>query len=239
MVLQGIRPMSRQDFPQSLSSSPFAFQNSAVQTSGRRALSLQVLLAYGLIMAAVWTPESPMKLLWMSSAAACIVLFSLLGAYSTEEMGLKVPAATATLRVLAYGILMACAIPLISMLVGEHIAPLRHLPWHSAWQYSIWAMLQQFILQSFLYVRLESLFGSRISVALTAVLFAAVHIPSPVLTICTLIGGLFFCEMFRRYRSIVAVGIVHAMLGLTVAVSFSDTVLHHMRVGIGYLTTHS
>lgn len=231
--------MPREVFPQISSSQASSFQNSAIQTCVRPALWLQITLAYGLIMAAVWTPEGPLKLLWMSLAAVFIVLFSVIGGYSLGEMGLRVPRPTAAWRVLGYGILMASTIPLLSIALGEHVAPLRHLPWHSAWQYSVWAMLQEFILQSFLYVRLESLFNSRVAVAITALLFAAVHIPSPVLTICTLIGGLFFCEMFRRYRSIIPLGIAHAILGLTVAVSFSDTVLHHMRVGIGYLATHS
>jgi hypothetical protein len=41
--------------------------------------------------------------------------------------------------------------------------------------------------------------------------------------------------MFRRYRSIYPLGIVHAMLGLTIAMIMPDSLLHHMRVGIGYL----
>jgi membrane protease YdiL (CAAX protease family) len=72
-----------------------------------------------------------------------------------------------------------------------------------------------------------------------AALFSVAHIPSPVLTVCTLVGGLFFCEMFRRQRSIFPLGIAHAILGLTVAASFSNGILHHMRVGIGYLMFHS
>jgi hypothetical protein len=44
--------------------------------------------------------------------------------------------------------------------------------------------------------------------------------------------------MFRRYRSIVPLGLAHAALGLTMAASFSDSLLHHMRVGIGYLVLH-
>jgi membrane protease YdiL (CAAX protease family) len=35
-----------------------------------------------------------------------------------------------------------------------------------------------------------------------ALLFAATHVPSPLLTGLSLIGGLLFCEMFRRYRNI-------------------------------------
>ncbi len=85
---------------------------------------------------------------------------------------------------------------------------------------------------------LESVLGSGRAVLATAFLFSAAHIPSPVLTIATLLGALFFCEMFRRYRSIYPLGIVHAMLGLAMAASFPDTLLLHMRVGLGYLHFH-
>jgi Type II CAAX prenyl endopeptidase Rce1-like len=54
-------------------------------------------------------------------------------------------------------------------------------------------------------------------------LFAAAHLPSPVLTTATLIGALLFCEMYRRYRSISPLGIVHAMLGLTIAIITPDS----------------
>jgi membrane protease YdiL (CAAX protease family) len=112
------------------------------------------------------------------------------------------------------------------------------VPWRRAWQYAIWALEQEFILQSFFYVRLESFLGSRRAVWGAALLFCAAHLPSPVLTLLSLIGGLLFCEMFRRYRNIFPLGLVHAVLGLTIAASFPDSLLHHMRVGLGYLSHH-
>jgi hypothetical protein len=41
--------------------------------------------------------------------------------------------------------------------------------------------------------------------------------------------------MFRRYRILDPLAIVHAVLGLTLAFVVPDSLLHHMRVGIGYL----
>jgi len=76
------------------------------------------------------------------------------------------------------------------------------------------------------------------AVWVAAVLFASAHIPNPVLTVATLLGALFFCEMFLRYRSIYPLGIVHAMLELSLAASFPDALLRHMRVGLGYLQFH-
>ena len=84
-------------------------------------------------------------------------------------------------------------------------------------------------------MRLESALGSRRAVWAAALLFSAAHLPSPVLTLLSFIGGLVFCELFRRYRNILPLGLVHAMLGLTIAATFPDSLLHHMRVGLGYL----
>jgi hypothetical protein len=41
--------------------------------------------------------------------------------------------------------------------------------------------------------------------------------------------------MFRRYRSIYPLAIVHALMGVTIAFITPDSLLHHMRVGAGYL----
>jgi membrane protease YdiL (CAAX protease family) len=105
----------------------------------------------------------------------------------------------------------------------------------STWGYLLWALMQEFILQSFFFTRCEELYGSSAAVWMAATLFSAVHLPSPVLTAATLIGALFFCEMFRRYRSLYPIAIVHAILGITIALTVPDSLLHHMRVGIGYL----
>ena len=118
----------------------------------------------------------------------------------------------------------------------KNLGPAHPVPWNKAWQYAVWALLQEFILQSFFYVRLESLLGGRRAVWAAALLFAATHVPSPLLTLLSFGGGLLFCEMFRRYRNILPLGLIHAALGLTIAACFPDSLLHHMRVGVGYLS---
>jgi len=103
------------------------------------------------------------------------------------------------------------------------------------WGYVVWSFIQEFILQSFFFSRFEELYGGPAAVWIAATLFAAAHLPNPILTTATLIGALFFCEAFRRYRNVYPLAIVHAMLGLTIALTVPESLLHHMRVGIGYL----
>lgn len=219
------------------SSSPIRIEGFNQIEVRRGRLWLEIAIGYGLILAAIWTPDGLLKIAWMLSAAVSISAFSVFGSYSEREMGLGFPPARGSLLIVSLGILLAGSVPVIALFFGANMAP-APVPWHSAWQYVIWAVLQEFILQSFLYVRIATLLGNRKAVGAAALLFALAHAPSPVLTLCTFVGGVFFCEMFRRYRNIYPIGIVHAGLGLTVAASFSNGILHHMRVGIGYLTFH-
>ncbi len=201
------------------------------------AVWLQLAVTYTLIEAALWTQQGLLDFLWIALAAVCILSLALGSRFSAREMGITVPPVVGIGWTIAGGVLLALAIPLISSWWGAD-APSRALPLHSAWQYAIWALAQQFIVQSFFYVRMEAILGGRWAVLAAAVLFGVAHIPNPVLTLASFVGGLFFCEMFRRYRSIFPLGVVHATLGLTIAASFSDGLLHHMKVGSGYGMFH-
>jgi membrane protease YdiL (CAAX protease family) len=205
------------------------------QTSDVRKL-LEIALVFGLILVAVWTPQGPLNTAVSWAALVLTLALTLLSRYSARELGLARPLSGIGVM-LAIGTLFVVIIAATGAFTRILGAP-QPLPWHRAWQYAIWALLQQFILQSFIYVRLESVFGSWRALLIAAVLFCLAHLPSPLLTLLSFIGALFFCEMFRRYRNIFPLGLVHAALGLTIAASLPDHVLHHMRVGIGYLMYH-
>lgn len=201
------------------------------------ALWLQVAVVYGLIEIALWTPLGGWNTSSIALATVCILCFSWRFRFQLHAMGITFPT-VGSAWILLGGAVLAVAIPLSSGVFGGNSGAMHALPFRQSWQYAVWALAQQFILQSFFYARFESLLGSKRAVVVTAVLFGVAHIPSPILTVAGLLGGLFFCEMFRRYRNIFVLGLVHALLGLIVAASFPDVVLHHMRVGIGYLRYH-
>ncbi|HTS57441.1 MAG TPA: CPBP family intramembrane glutamic endopeptidase [Terriglobales bacterium] len=197
---------------------------------------LQIGLVFGLILVAVWTPQGRINSV-VSLAAAALVIVLAFHAHSPEELGLAHPFSGALVTVAA-GALLVLVITATGSFTRAVGLP-QPLPWYRAWQYAIWALLQQFILQSFMYLRLESVVGSRRAVVTAAVLFSVAHIPNPWLVALSLMGAFFFCEMFRRYRNIFPLGLVHAALGLTIAASLPDQWLHHMRVGLGYLRYHA
>ena len=193
----------------------------------------QVGLIFVLIMIAVWTPQGHIDTFVGLLAAFCIVWFTVRGHYSVRELGLARPLYAVT-SILAIGALMVAAIVVADWLM-HNLGPPKPAPWKRAWQYAIWSLQQEFILQSFFFVRLESALGGRRAAVRAALLFSIAHVPNPLLSVLSFIGGLIFCELFRRYRNLFPLGVVHAALGLTIAASFPDSLLHHMRVGLGYL----
>jgi membrane protease YdiL (CAAX protease family) len=195
---------------------------------------LQVGLVFALIMMAVWTPTGRVNAGAILSAALCTLWLTARGRYSVRELGLARPWSGAVSMVIFGAVLVITLVAVGSAM--KSLGPAHPVPWNKAWQYAVWALLQEFILQSFFYVRLESLLGGRRAVWAAALLFAATHVPSPLLTLLSFGGGLLFCEMFRRYRNILPLGLIHAALGLTIAACFPDSLLHHMRVGVGYLS---
>ena len=226
-------------FPAGAAGIPLAFKvrSLPVPTACRRYFVwAQIIVAFLFLEFALWEPQLETRNRWVGVAAITILVLALMDRASLERLGLRLPKTFGATIVL--GISFATAVFLVAMVHwagGEVPANPTWPRLHTMWQYFVWAIIQQFILQSFFFTRCEELFGSSAAVWVTATLFAAVHLPSPILTTFTLVGGLFFCEMFRRYRSIYPIGIVHAVLGLTVALTMPDSVLHHMRVGIGYL----
>jgi len=196
----------------------------------------QIVIAFLFLEFGLWEPRLETRNRWVGMATITILVLVLIDRASLERLGLRLPKTFGASVVL--GISFATVVFLVAMVhwAGGQVPANPTWPSiHLTWQYLVWALIQEFILQSFFFTRCEELFGGTAAVWVAATLFAAAHLPSPILTTFTLVGGLFFCEMFRRYRSIYPIGIVHAVFGLTIAVIVPDSLLHHMRVGIGYL----
>jgi membrane protease YdiL (CAAX protease family) len=194
---------------------------------------VETFLVFVLFEAVLWTPRSIVHGLLIAVVVSGVVWFSF-RRNSRVELGLVWPAEGAA-WILAIGVLVAIAIPGVAFLTGHPVPANPGWPkFHNLWPYVIWAFAQQFLLLSFFFLRLETLVGARWAVAASTFLFTLAHLPNPALTVMTVVGALFFTEMFRRYRSIYPLGIVHALLGMAIAYTFPDVLMHHMRVGLSY-----
>jgi len=198
--------------------------------------SFQITLVFPLIMVAAWTMPGYANTVAVVLAVCFILWFSVHGRFSFRELGLE-GSSRGTGVMFVSAALIVIALVIAGFILAK-IGPSHPFSAKRSILYAIWALLQEFILQSFFYLRLESLFGGRRAVWVAALLFALPHIPSPILTALSFVGGLYFCELFRRHRNLYPLGLVHAAIGLTIAASLPDRLLHHMRVGIGYLAYH-
>ena len=212
-------------------------QTAGIQDTYRRQFTwAQVIIVFLFVECAVWAARLSVRSRWALATGAIVLVFALVDRPSLRRLGLGLPNAMGSGLMLGVGFTGAVFMLFVTRWAGGAVPANPLFPnMHMAWQYMIWALVQQFILQSFFFTRLEELFGSSTAVWVTATFFAAVHLPNMVLTTFTLIAGLFFCEMFRRYRSIYLLGLVHAVLGLTLSAAIPASLLYHLRVGIGFL----
>lgn len=196
----------------------------------------QLIFGFLLLECAVWSSRLSVRSRWAVAACIIAVLLTVLDRPSLDRLGLRLPTKRAAEVMFASGIGLAILMVAATMLIGGQVPANPTFPnWDMAWKYLIWAMLQEFMLQSFFFTRCEELFGSASAVWVAGTLFALAHLPNLILTTCTLFSGLVCCEMFRRYRSIYPLGIIHAVLGLALSSTIPEFLLQHMRVGIGYL----
>jgi membrane protease YdiL (CAAX protease family) len=199
---------------------------------------IEILVVFGLLEAVMWTPRSAFHSCLIALEVLVVVWLGLRG-YSKSELGLMWPSPKATLWILFAGTTSALVIPLVALATGNPVPANADWPrFQNLWPYVIWAFAQQFLLQSFFFVRVESLIGSRWAVVASTLLFTLAHLPNLPLTTLTFVGALFFTELFRRYRSIYPLGVIHAMLGIAIAYSFPNSLMHHMRVGLSYWQFH-
>lgn len=137
-------------------------------------------------------------------------------------------------------LLVGAAFALIFLAVGFFSGRLRiERPASEAarwlWHYFAWCVFQQFGLQSFLTNRLlEGLKGSRWAPLVSGAIFAAFHLPNPILVPATLLGGWAMSELFRRERNILPLAAAQALLGALISITISPGIHHNLRVGPGY-----
>lgn len=197
----------------------------------------QFLLVYGSLEAALWTRGVVQGLL-IALTVALAVAWSTSPRRSWRELGLDPASIWRGWWIVPVGAAVAALILVVAWRSHTLRPPTATLPviCLSVVLSLIWALAQQFLAQSFFFLHLEDLLRSgRRAVLATALLFSSAHVPNPVLVPVTLVGGVILSEMFRRYRALYMLAVVHALVALSLAISVPEAVLHDMRVGISYI----
>ena len=197
---------------------------------------LELLAGYALIEITLWiTPAMQRPLFWIT--AAWFSCWAVLSALRGEPLGLKWPPPKMTILT----VLSTLAIAGVMVLIASNMGTLHGLfgtraPFLHGSTYVLWALVQQYIQQSFFFICIEKLMPQgRGAAFVTAILVGLAHLPNPVLAPVTFAGGWILSELFRRYRTLYPLAFAHGMIGLALAVSVPDHIHLHMRVGLGYL----
>jgi membrane protease YdiL (CAAX protease family) len=195
---------------------------------------VEIAVVYGLLEGALWSPR-PAQYWWGLATLFAVVVLTAVGRRSPNRLGIWMRGLRRSWPVIPIAIAASALLLGFGAAVGTiHSLNQSTVPVLRGTAYLIWSLVQEFLAQSFFFVRLERVLPSRRAVIVNAAIFAVAHIPNPVLMPATFVVGLAFTEAFRRYRNIYPIAVAHAMLGLSLAATIPYSWPHHMKVGVAY-----
>ena len=217
-----------------LNSTPLVISTPQSDTSLRPLAELTI--SFAAILVVLWLPTRE-QLIFGPIALLAPLILVLLQRPTLNELGVNWRRFISSLWILPAAVVVSAAGILLARTAGtfhELYKPdLAHVG-----GYVLWTIYQQFLLQDYFMPRLTRVLRVDAAIAFAAVLFAMAHLPNLALAVATLVWGAISCALFRRYRSLLVLGITQGLLGLCLAVCVPDAYLHHMRVGLGYWHYH-
>jgi hypothetical protein len=197
---------------------------------------LELGIGYGLILIVIWTPCAWQRPFYLA-ALSWILLVTLLSFDTCTRAALRPALPGRSTWIIGVALLIAAIAIVFAYRLQTLHPPHGTMPFIKAfWGYGIWSLVQQFLLQCFVLLRLLRILpNQRIAVAAAVGLFAIAHLPNPILTAVTLLWGSAACLLFLRYRNLYTLGLAHAIFGISLAITVPGQVSHNMRVGLGYL----
>ena len=207
-----------------------------VFSGSRSAMAARLLFPIVLLEGALWAPL-PIGIL-CGVGALWYVSWQLWRAASNfRSLGLELGGLLRESWLLGATLALALAVLTTAYLSGSlhRLWGLQH-PWYAIAGYAVWAFLQEFMLQCFCLQMLRALVSRVSALLLSGVVFAMAHLPNPSLTLVTFFAGVAFTAIYARKKNLYVVAVIHAVLGLTLAVSAPDTWFHGLTVGRHFLT---
>lgn len=207
----------------------------AAQASRRRELT-ELFVGYGLILVVVWTPRPAQNVLYWITVA-WLVVTAVLARNRSRPLGLGYRGLARSLWIVPAAVVfffIGCWIAALAHSLHPLYGPLPLL--QHVLEYGIWALIQQYILQVYVLLRLLRLGLTRPwAIGVAVLMFAVAHIPNPVLAPAVVLWGVACCWLYLRYRNLYPIALAHGILGMCLAITVPNQINHHMRVGLGYL----
>jgi membrane protease YdiL (CAAX protease family) len=99
----------------------------------------------------------------------------------------------------------------------------------------VWGCAQQWVLQTVVLREAQRTFSRSSGILVAALLFGVVHLPNPLLTVATTLGGLVWCWLYDRYPNVIPLALSHALGTLALRYAFDDAITGRLRIGASYL----
>lgn len=225
-----------------------ATQKKDARLSSRSITMLELISVISSVLLTVWAivPLYPQNRLFMAFPALLAISLILYSQHvrreSLRELGLSFAHASAALRLLLLPVVL-CSVILLS--IGYLTHSLRRSTHFEINLFIVpfWGVVQQYVLQGFIYRRIRSLFVNdrtfshvtekqvRYTILLTAALFAFVHLPNLALSLLTFAAALLWSWVYERAPNLWVLGFSHGLLSLVVMHSLPAWFLQSMSVG--------
>jgi len=159
---------------------------------------------------------------------------------TARELGLRLDTFLPALRLLLLPMFVISGIALlIGYLSGARLDFFR---WHAerliVFQLALgfgWGLLQQYVLQSFINRRAQSVWGQgAVSVLVTALIFAVLHFPNSWLMVITFVGGVVWAFVYQRQPNLFALALSHGVMTWVLVSVLPPSALNHLRIGLKY-----
>jgi len=197
------------------------------------------------ILLAVWVivplyPSNRFMMIPSAIAAIGIVVYSMrVRGEAVKDVGISTHAFMPALRLLIIPLVVAVVV-FGGVSLSTNTFRWETLAWYKLITLPAWGILQQFVLQGFVYRRIRSLVESpNHAIGWTAILFSLVHLPNFPLMLLTLVGGLVWTWVYSKAPNIIAIGISHGLLSLLVMATMPKRLLPTLSVGYKYFLSQS
>jgi membrane protease YdiL (CAAX protease family) len=99
----------------------------------------------------------------------------------------------------------------------------------------LWALAQQFVLQTVIFEEARGRWPHFQSVWVAAAVFGVLHLPNPFLAGVTLLAGIGWCSIYRHHPNILPLALSHSVSTFIIVASLPREITGGLRVGYSYL----